>query len=140
MKDRAHVLLVRPKEGPDAGLWSIPGELVNDGESVRDCAIRGVKDNLGLDTDPKMTLFICERVQLEDHRIGVFVLSEPVVELGKEPQLSGSYGKYEEAEWVDVRTLGEIQRTQGMSEFAADAFFKFSNFLKSQAPTSGRVN
>jgi ADP-ribose pyrophosphatase YjhB (NUDIX family) len=144
MKDRANVLLAKPREGPDAGLWALPDELVNDGESVRNTAIRGIKDNFGLETDPKMTLFICERVQPNDHRIGVFVLSEPTDQtpfiVPQDDSLTVVGNKYSEAKWADVRALGEIQRDQGMSEFTVDAFVKFSGFLQSQVPVSGSVN
>jgi ADP-ribose pyrophosphatase YjhB (NUDIX family) len=140
MKDRANVLLVKPATGPDAGLWAIPASVVADGESVRNAAIRSVKDNLGLETDPKLTLFICERVVPDDHRVGVFVLSEPIVLPDEDIALSVNDTEYMEARWADVRSLGDIQHSEGMSEFTVDAFVKFSSFLKSQAPVSGRVN
>jgi ADP-ribose pyrophosphatase YjhB (NUDIX family) len=132
MKDRANVLLVKPTNGPDAGLWAIPDGLVNDGESVRNTAIRSVKEILGIDIEPRMTLFICERVQPEDHRVGIFVLAEPTSGEITNPAFN--------ARWADVRKLGDIQKTEGMSDFTADAFVKFSDFLRSKAPTSGTVN
>lgn len=139
MKDRANVLLVKPLAGPDAGLWAIPDTTVKDGVTVRDTSIRSIQGNLGMEIDPKMTLFICERVVPDDHRVGVFVLAEPVA-LPDQELITINESQYEQARWVDVRTLGELQRTEGMSEFTADAFVKFSTFLRSQVPASGRVN
>lgn len=134
MKDRANVLLVKPRTGPDAGLWAIPDSPVGEVETVRNTAIRTAKDNLGLEIEPRMTLFVCERVLPEDHRVGIFVLAEPL------PEAAITNGVYSEARWVDVRALGQLQKEEGMSEFTADAFVKFSDFLSSRAPTSGRVN
>jgi ADP-ribose pyrophosphatase YjhB (NUDIX family) len=138
MKDRASVLLLKAEGGPDSNLWALPDTTVADNETVRAAAIR-VGHNLGLAVEPKMTLFICERVVPDDHRVGVFVLAEPTIELGgKEPAvLSPPRGV---ARWVDVRNLGELQKTEGMSDFTADAFVKFSSFLKSQTVKSGTVN
>jgi ADP-ribose pyrophosphatase YjhB (NUDIX family) len=132
MKDRANVLLVKPRSGPDAGLWSIPDGLVADGETVRAAAIRSVKEATGLEVEPRMSLFICERVEPQDHRVGVFILAEPKTVEVTSPGV--------DTRWADVRSLGEIQKSEGMSDFTADAFVKFSDFLRSKAPTSGMVN
>jgi len=145
MKDRANVLLVKPNEGPDDNLWAIPEGIVAEGETVRNACIRSVKEALGLDIEPKMTLFICERVVPNDHRLGIFVLAEPILLT----ELNEGFGQgemlilkngLEEARWIGVRSLGELQKKEGMSEFTIDAFVKFSNFLRSQMPTSGTVN
>lgn len=143
MKDRATLLIAKPFDGPDAGLWTIPDGLVSDGESIRDCSIRSTKEQTGITIEPQMSLFMCERVVEGDHRIGYFVLASPVgLEPGVEPQAVRG-GRYAEVKWVDVRALGEIQKSEGMSDFTADAFVKFSNFLRGQAaaaPRSGAVN
>jgi ADP-ribose pyrophosphatase YjhB (NUDIX family) len=135
MKNRANVLLVKAEGGPDSNLWALPDTTVADNESVREAAIR-VGHNLSLAIEPKLTLFICERVVPDDHRVGIFVLAEPVPG-EKEPEAVPPQGV---AQWVDVRKLGELQKTEGMSEFTADAFVKFSEFLKRQAPASGMVH
>ena len=137
MKDRANVLLVKAEGGPDSNLWALPDTLVADNETVRAASLR-VGHNLGLPIEPKLTLFICERVVPEDHRLGVFVLAELTTTPGEEPEINPPRGT---ARWVDVRKLGELQKTEGMSEFTIDAFVKFSNFLRSQAtPKIGTVN
>jgi ADP-ribose pyrophosphatase YjhB (NUDIX family) len=144
MKDRATLLITKAAEGPDKGLWVLPDGAVQDGEAVRDASIRSIKEETGLVVEPKLTLFLCERVVKGDHRVGVFVLAEPTA-----PDTADSLNyfhpgtRYAEAKWVDVRTLGDIQKNEGMSDFTADAFVKFSNFLRAQAaaaPASGTVN
>lgn len=140
MQDRASVLLGKVSaDGVDAGLWAIPDGIVNDGETIRDACIRTVKEATGLDVEPRMTLFLCERVVEGDHRIGIFVLAEPT-NTGIVPS-----ERYSEMKWVDVRELGNLQKNEGMSDFTADAFVKFSVFLQQQAPkaaapVSGTVN
>ena len=148
MYDRAHVLIAKAISGPDAGLWTIPNGVIGDGETVRNASVRSIKEDAGVDVEPKMTLFICERVVSDDHRVAVFVLAEPVLApasvassvLPSEPVLIPGAG-YSDVRWVDVRNLGDVQKNEGMSDFTADAFVKFSGFLKTQASaTSGRVN
>lgn len=132
MENMANIFLVRPKTGPDANIWTLPIGEINDGETIRNASIRLVKEQTGIDLTPKMSLFFCERVEPNDHRIGVFVLGEAIP--------VGIHSGSEECRKIDIRTLGELQQKEGLSDFAADAFVKFSNFLKSQAPTSGTVN
>lgn len=144
MKDRATVLIAKVADGPDTGLWALPDGLVRDGEAVRDTATRSIKEETGLVVEPKMTLFLCERIAEGDHRIGIFVLAEPTA-IGPSDSLNYFHPgtRYSEVRWVDVRTLGDIQKNEGMSDFTADAFMKFSNFLRGQpaaAPQSGMVN
>lgn len=151
MKDRATVLIAKAAEGPDKGLWAIPDGLVQDGEAVREASIRSIKEETGMLVEPKLTLFLCERVAEGDHRVGIFVLAEPTGTFyspeGGDSSDAMYYPhpgtKYTEARWVDVRSLGDIQKNDGMSDFTADAFVKFSNFLRAQAaaaPASGTVN
>ena len=143
MQDKASVLLgkVAGFKRVDAGLWAIPDGIVNDGETIRDACIRTVKEATGLDVEPRMTLFLCERVVEGDHRIGIFVLAEPVIKLGDEDKPITAFNRYSDMRWIDVRNLGELQNTEGMSDFTADAFRKFSEFLKSAIrPSNSSIN
>lgn len=45
------VLLVQRDREPSRGLWSIPGGLVQLGETLREAAIREVREECGLDVD-----------------------------------------------------------------------------------------
>lgn len=127
MMDRANVLIAKANFGPDAGLWTIPGGLVNQGESIRQASVRTIQETTGLDINAQSSLFFCEVVKPDDHRISIFCLATPLSTEIK----AGS--QYAEVRWIDVRELGQLQKTEGMSDFSADALVKFGDFLKVQA-------
>jgi ADP-ribose pyrophosphatase YjhB (NUDIX family) len=147
MKDRATVLLAKILHGlddlhkddgsysysvhPDAGKWTIPMGSISWGQSIREAAIHTVKEVAGLEVDAKQSLFVCEILQPEDHRIAIFCLATPTGEAELKPG-SG----FTEVKWADVRDLGRIQQEEGMSDFSADAFVKFSIYLKAQITTA----
>lgn len=51
-----HVLLVRRKHEPDAGLWGFPGGHVEFGERVRDAACRELREETTIEARPVRTL------------------------------------------------------------------------------------
>jgi ADP-ribose pyrophosphatase YjhB (NUDIX family) len=104
---------------------------VADQESVRDAAIRTAKEAADLDVDAKQSLFFCEQVKPEDHRVTLFCLALP----SKAVELKAGLG-FSEVRWCDVRELGRIQQEEGMSDHSAEAFVKFSDYLKAQAAAS----
>jgi 8-oxo-dGTP diphosphatase len=46
--ERLHVLLVRRRRGPHAGMWAIPGGELQPGEALRDTALRTLEEQTGL--------------------------------------------------------------------------------------------
>ncbi len=60
--DRGRVLLVRRGQAPLKGEWSIPGGLVELGESLREAVSREIKEETGLRVRPIGVLGIFERV------------------------------------------------------------------------------
>ena len=47
------VLLIKRKNPPSANTWSIPGGVVEIGETIREAIIREVKEELGLQIRPE---------------------------------------------------------------------------------------
>jgi 8-oxo-dGTP diphosphatase len=69
-RDRKRYLLIKRAAEPDAGLWSIPGGLVEVGEKAADAAIREMKEETGLDVEITGILGVVDKiVRDEEDRI-----------------------------------------------------------------------
>ncbi len=60
------VILVRRGQEPSKGDWSIPGGLVNVGETLRDAAIREAFEETGLEVEPTELVELVERIFRDD--------------------------------------------------------------------------
>ena len=47
--DKDEILLVKRRHPPKAGTWDIPGGFMEPGETAEECAIREIKEELGVD-------------------------------------------------------------------------------------------
>ena len=63
------VLLVRRGREPLKGRWSIPGGLIDVGETLREAVIREVKEETGLDVEPVELIELLDRIHREDGRV-----------------------------------------------------------------------
>lgn len=59
-------LIVERAADPDAGLWSIPGGLVEIGEKATDAAVREAKEETGLDVEIGELLEVVDRIIRDD--------------------------------------------------------------------------
>ena len=55
-------LLIKRAAEPDAGLWSIPGGLVEIGERATDAAVREAKEETGLDVEIEKVLGLVDKI------------------------------------------------------------------------------
>ncbi|WP_375687639.1 NUDIX hydrolase [Pseudooceanicola sp. LIPI14-2-Ac024] len=84
LKDN-HVLLVRRRNPPDAGLWGYPGGHVEPGETVAEAAARELHEETGVSATPRGTLTTIDAIHrdadgvLRHHFLLVAVLcADPV--------------------------------------------------------------
>lgn len=62
-------LLIRRAAEPDAGLWSIPGGMVELGERAAEAAKREVLDETGLDVEIEEVLSVVDKIVVDGERI-----------------------------------------------------------------------
>lgn len=63
----SQILLVRRANPPLQGQWSIPGGLVEVGETTREAAVREVREETGFEVDPERLVEVFERILRDDN-------------------------------------------------------------------------
>jgi 8-oxo-dGTP diphosphatase len=63
------VLLVQRGHEPMKGKWTIPGGLIDVGETLREAVIREVKEETGLDVEPIELVELLDRIHREEGRV-----------------------------------------------------------------------
>ncbi len=103
--DGDRYLLVRRAAEPDAGLWSIPGGLVELGERVEEAAVREALEETGLEVEIKELLGVVDKIERdEEGRIKFhFVIIDYLAEV-RGGTLSPSSDALD-ARWVRVEEL-----------------------------------
>ena len=67
--DQGRVLLVRRGAEPLRGHWSLPGGLLELGESLADAVVREVREETGLDVEPVELVELLDRIYREGDRV-----------------------------------------------------------------------
>lgn len=67
--EKERVLLVRRGQEPLKGKWSLPGGMLELGESLKDGVIREVMEETGLAVEPVELIELLDRVHREDGRV-----------------------------------------------------------------------
>ncbi len=66
---RGRVLLVRRGKEPHKGEWSIPGGMVELGETLAEATQRELKEETGLSVEPREVLTVFERIVRDGRRV-----------------------------------------------------------------------
>lgn len=116
-------LLIRRAAEPDAGLWSIPGGMVELGERAAEAAKREALEETGLDVEIEEVLSVVDKIIVDDEeRIKYhFVIVDYLAEV-REGKLKAS-SDASDARWVKVSefpsyelspTLVQLLREKGL--------------------------
>ena len=108
------VLLVKRGNAPARGKWSLPGGLVNLGETTRDAVVREVAEECGLTITVAEVAGVVDRVTRDaDGRVKYhYVLVDYLAHPESTQIRSGSDAA--EARWVEIGRVAELDVTEGL--------------------------
>ena len=114
--DGGRVLLVRRGKPPLAGKWSLPGGLVELGETTREAIRREVAEECGLDIRVGEVAGILDRVVRDgDGRIRYHWVLVDYVAYRESGTLCAA-SDADEAQWVDVDAVERLDTTDGLMD------------------------
>jgi ADP-ribose pyrophosphatase YjhB (NUDIX family) len=115
------VLIVRRARTPALGVYTLPGGVVEAGETLEQAIVREVKEETALDIAP-VTLAGHREVVIRDDEGRVerhfVILCFAARWLGGEPALNE---ELDEARWVDPAELAGLKTTDGLADIVAAA-------------------
>jgi ADP-ribose pyrophosphatase YjhB (NUDIX family) len=116
------VLIVRRARPPARGVYTLPGGVVETGETLAEAAKREVREETGLDVAP-LALAGFREVILRDDGNAVsrhfVILSFAARWVAGEVRLNG---ELDDARWLDPAEIAGLSTTEGLSEIVAAAF------------------
>lgn len=99
------ILLIRERKVDKYGL---PGGKLEEGESLRDCLRRELKEELGAETTIRDLVMVTEKPRThENNTVLKFIYRAEVIETVIEPELSYDY--YDQAQIEDIITSGKLR-------------------------------
>ena len=112
----------------DTGKWCIPCGCIEYGESFIDAAIREVKEEIGIDSEPLKIINVVSNNLLSSNSVAIVIVSKPL-----SYELFPTDGEMTDTKWFDMNdSLPEL-------EFDADRYIigKLKESLASQTELSG---
>lgn len=67
IRDRDRYLLIKRAAEPDAGLWTVPGGLVEVGERAAEAAVREAKEETGLDVEILEVIDVVDKIVMDEN-------------------------------------------------------------------------
>jgi ADP-ribose pyrophosphatase YjhB (NUDIX family) len=116
------VLVARRARGPALGVWTMPGGVVEAGETLIEALQREIAEETGLTIEPVALAGHREVVVRDDERRvsrHFVILCFASRWLAGEPNLNEELA---EARWLRPAELAELKTTEGLAEIVASAF------------------
>jgi 8-oxo-dGTP diphosphatase len=110
------LLLIRRGHGPGQGEWSVPGGRVEAGELMAEAVVRELAEETGLEGVCGEMIGWVERLG-EDHHFVILDFAVTLLNPEAEP-VAGDDAQ--EAAWVPLHEVAEIQLVEGLAEFLHD--------------------
>jgi 8-oxo-dGTP diphosphatase len=115
--DEDRILLEKRKNSPGKGKWSVPGGLVDLGETVEEAVIREVKEETGLEVYNPRLVDVVSYVSLDKRGLVVYhyvIIDYLVTSGGGEPKAASDA---EDLKWVPFYKVEEYDLTESFKRF-----------------------
>ena len=115
--DEDRILLEKRKNSPGKGKWSVPGGLVDLGETVEEALIREVKEETGLEVYNPRLVDVVSYVSLDERGSVMYhyvIIDYLVTSRGGKPKASSDA---EDLKWVPLDKVEEYDLTESFRRF-----------------------
>ena len=114
--NHGRVLLVRRGGQPSSGRWSLPGGLVELGETAAEAIRREIREECGIEITVVGVAGVVDRVTRDaDGRVRYhYVLVDYLALPQSEAIVAGTDAA--ECRWVEIERLGELDTTEGLAD------------------------
>lgn len=118
------LLLIRRRNPPEAGRWSVPGGRVRFGEPIWEAVVREVREETGIEVTAERLLGWVERIgdrELESgspgHHFVILDFAATPLEADPAPCPGDDAS---DAAWVPLADLAEVDLVDGLADFLVD--------------------
>lgn len=115
---QGQVLLIQRAYAPYRGYWTLPGGRLEPGESIEQCAVREVREELGLVLTGLRPVLVQSIGTTVKYRLAVFATTSFQGDIAPSDEIS-------DHAWVLPQAIDTLRTTAGLDEVLARAFALF---------------